>query len=146
MEIQIKSQKKIPGLKNPKIRQNLKKVLNDLGCHDKELSLFFTDDAHIAKFNEKYLDREGPTNVIAFPMSGGPEPDWESGMMGDVVISVDTAMEESKRADESLEKTIYRLLIHGILHLLDYDHERSPADSLRMEKEQTRLLSLITED
>lgn len=117
-----------------------------MGCHDKELSLLFTDDFHIAELNEKYLGRKGPTNVIAFPMSGGPQPDWESGMLGDVVISVDTALEESKRVDESLEETIWRLLIHGILHLLDYDHERSPAESVRMEKEQARLLSLIRED
>ncbi len=124
----------------------MKKVLSDLGCHDKELSLLFTDDAYIAKLNEKYLGRQGPTNVIAFPMSGGPEPDVESVMLGDVVISVDTAAEEAGQLHESLEETTYRLLIHGILHLLGYDHERSPVDSLRMEKEQMRLLDLIKED
>lgn len=117
-----------------------------MGCHDKELSLLFTDDAHIAELNEQYLGRKGPTNVIAFPMSGGPQPDWESGMLGDVVISVDTALKEAGLTNESVEETTYRLLIHGILHLLDYDHERSPAESIRMEKEQTRLLNLIKED
>ena len=100
----------------------------------------------MAKLNAQYLDREGPTNVIAFPMSGGPLPDVQSKMLGDVVISVDTARDESRRQGEPLEETIYRLLIHGILHLLDYDHERSSMESRRMEKEQTRLLGLVKED
>lgn len=124
----------------------MKKILSDLGCHDKEISILFTDDPFIADLNERYLRRQGPTNVIAFPMSGGPEPDVESGMLGDVVISLDTAMTESALLDEPLEETVYRLLIHGILHLLGYDHERSPAESLRMEREQTRLLHLVKED
>ncbi|MFZ7111946.1 MAG: rRNA maturation RNase YbeY [Desulfatiglandales bacterium] len=124
----------------------MKKVLNDLGCHDKEISILFTDDPFIAELNEQYLRRKGPTNVIAFPMSGGPEPDVESAMLGDVVISVDTAAAESALLDEPLEETVHRLLIHGILHLLGYDHERSPEESLRMEREQTRLLHLIKED
>lgn len=124
----------------------MKKVLNDLGCHDKEISILFTDDPFIAELNEQYLRRKGPTNVIAFPMSGGPEPDVGSAMLGDVVISVDTAAAESALLDEPLEETVHRLLIHGILHLLGYDHERSPEESLRMEREQTRLLHLIKED
>jgi rRNA maturation RNase YbeY len=64
-------------------------------------------------------------------------------MLGDVVISVDTAVEESARLDEPLERTIFRLLIHGILHLLGYDHERSPREAARMTREQNRLLALI---
>ena len=146
MEIQIKSQKRIPELRNPKIRRNLKKVLNDLGCHDKELSIVFTDDARMAKLNAQYLGREGSTNVIAFPMSGGPQPQVQSEMLGDVVISVDTARDESRLQGEPMAETIYRLLIHGILHLLDYDHERSSMESRRMEKEQTRLLDLVKGD
>ena len=100
----------------------------------------------MAKLNAQYLGREGATNVIAFPMSGGPQPEVQSEMLGDVVISVDTARDESRLQGEPMEETIYRLLIHGILHLLDYDHERSSMESRRMEKEQTRLLGLVKED
>jgi probable rRNA maturation factor len=95
--------------------------------------------------NEHYLGRKGSTNVLAFPMSAGPPPDVESGMLGDVVVSIDTAIHESKKLGEPLEKTIYRLLIHGLLHLLDYDHERSHKEACRMESEQKRLLNLIRE-
>ena len=117
-----------------------------MDCHDGELSILFTDDGHIAELNRHYLDREGPTNVLAFPMPGGPQPDVESGMMGDVVVSVDRAIHESREVGEPLEETIYRLLIHGLLHLLGYDHERSPEDARRMGNEQKRLLNLIREE
>lgn len=117
-----------------------------MACHDGELSILLTDDEHIAELNSRYLGREGPTNVLAFPMSEGPLPCVDSGMLGDVVVSVDTAIEESNKSGEPLEETIYRLLIHGLLHLLGYDHEISPAESDRMEKEQRRLTALIMEE
>lgn len=124
----------------------MKQVLEDLACHDGELSILFTDDTHIAELNLHHLGRKGPTNVLAFPMSGGRFPDVESGMLGDIVVSVDTALRESEESGEPLEETICRLLIHGLLHLLNYDHERTSADEQLMEKEQTRLLALIREE
>ena len=117
-----------------------------MDCNAVELSLFFTDDKEISRLNKRYLGKNGPTNVLAFPISGGPQPDPETGMLGDVVISVERAVSESKTEGEPLEETLLRLLIHGILHLLHYDHEKSPEDADLMEKEQKRLLSLIRED
>jgi len=116
-----------------------------LGCHEGELSILFTDDAGIAELNERYLGRKGPTNVLAFPMTGGPPPEAASGMLGDVVVSLDRAMDESHQSGESVTEAVYRLLIHGILHLLNYDHEASPEEAHRMEKEERRLLSMIKE-
>ena len=140
----------------------MRKVLRDLACDDGELSILFTDDRHIAELNRDYLGRNGPTNVLAFPMSGPPatangrqpqarppggiQPMVESGMLGDVVVSVDRAIDESKKLYEPLDETIYRLLIHGILHLLNFDHEGSSEEARRMEQEQARLLSLIREE
>jgi probable rRNA maturation factor len=117
-----------------------------LACHDRELSILFTDDDRIAQLNDQYLGRKGPTNVLAFPMAGGPTPNVDSAMLGDVVISVDTALRESKDLGEPLEYTINRLLIHGILHLLGYDHEQSTKEAARMEKEQDRLIALVREE
>lgn len=115
-----------------------------MGCHDKELSILFTDDRSMARLNERYLNRKGPTNVLAFPMAGELMPGVESTMLGDVVVSVDTAIRESKGLCEPLAHTIDRLLIHGILHLLNYDHERSILEAECMEKEEKRLMALIT--
>jgi rRNA maturation RNase YbeY len=146
MEIQIKSRPKIKDPSDREIKRRLKKALKDLGCNDGELSILFTDDGHMAELNSLYLGREGPTNVLAFPMAGGADPDIHSGMLGDIVISVDTALKESEQAGESFMNTIFRLLIHGLLHLLGYDHEASPAEARRMEKEEKRILRLILED
>jgi rRNA maturation RNase YbeY len=146
MEIQISSQQKIPGLKNLRIKQKLERVLKDLDCEDGELSILFTDDNRIAQLNTRYLGREGPTNVLAFPMRGGPTPEVESGMLGDVVISIDTARRESTELGEPFENTIDRLMIHGVLHLLAYDHEKSNVEAKRMGEEEKRLIGLIRED
>jgi probable rRNA maturation factor len=116
-----------------------------LGCNKGELSILFTDDTHISELNRTYLGREGPTNVMAFPMSDDPVSGVTSGMLGDVVISVDTALREARKTSESPGEVICRLLIHGILHLMDYDHERSPQDERIMMREQARLVSLVRE-
>jgi probable rRNA maturation factor len=113
-----------------------------LACHDKELSILLTDDTRMARLNRKYLKRKGSTNVLAFPMSDGPE----SSLLGDVVISVETAMRESEAVGESLEDTIDRLLIHGILHLLGYDHTGSVSEARQMEQEEKRLMTVMRGD
>lgn len=146
MEIQINYFRKIPGVKSREIRRKIGRLLKDLGCDKDELSILFTDDAHISELNRSYLGREGPTNVMAFPMSDGSDSGVRSGMLGDVVISVDTALREARATNESPEEVIYRLLIHGILHLMDYDHERSPRDERIMTREEKRLISLIREE
>jgi len=121
------------------------KVLEDLACHDKELSVVFTGDEKIAQLNERYLGRKGPTNVLAFPMRNGAAGGFESRMLGDVVISVDAARREAAELGETVQNRVDRLIVHGILHLLGYDHERSSAEARRMEKEEKRLLEVIGE-
>jgi len=117
-----------------------------LDFREGELSVLFTDDKRIAALNQQYLKREGPTNVLAFPMLSGPPPRLPSGMLGDVVISVDTAVSESRELGEPLQRTVDRLLIHGVLHLLGHDHEGSSKQALRMRKEENRLMALLMED
>lgn len=123
----------------------MSKVLEDLACHDKELSVVFTGDEKIAQLNERYLGRKGPTNVLAFPMRNGAAGGFESRMLGDVVISVDAARREAAELGETVQNRVDRLIVHGILHLLGYDHERSSAEARRMEKEEKRLLEVIGE-
>ena len=116
-----------------------------MGFHDKELSILFTDDRHISQLNNRYREKEGPTNVLAFPMGGGPEPQVESPVLGDVVISVETARRESRDLGESFEDTVDRLLVHGLLHLIGYDHETSSQEAERMEREEKRVLAVMRE-
>ena len=143
MDIQISTRRKIRGLNNLKTKQKLKKVLKDLGCREGELSILFTDDAGIAELNERYLGRKGPTNVLAFPMSGGPPPDAASGMLGDVVVSVETARREAELSGMRWEERFIQLMVHGILHLFGYDHEQTEKESRRMEAKSDTILNLI---
>jgi probable rRNA maturation factor len=116
-----------------------------LACNQREISILFTDDATIADLNRQYLHRNGPTNVLAFPMTSDSPNDIQTGMLGDVVISLDTASREAEVQKEPIEDTVYRLLIHGVLHLLNYDHDRSSEDEEIMTREEKRLLALIKE-
>ncbi|NVM24438.1 MAG: rRNA maturation RNase YbeY [Desulfobacterales bacterium] len=111
--------------------------------HDGELSLLFTDDKHITELNHRFLKREGPTNVLAFPTRDNDHPGPETPMLGDIVISLDAAMRDAKRGGESLNRTIDRLLIHGLLHLLGYDHQRSEDEAQQMDEETERLLAMM---
>ncbi|MBW1614356.1 MAG: rRNA maturation RNase YbeY [Deltaproteobacteria bacterium] len=120
----------------------LKRILKDLECHNAELSILITDDKHMAELNSRFLKRNGPTNVLAFPVKDDNPDEPETSMLGDIVISLDAAMRDAIKAGESLTKMIDRLLIHGLLHLLGYNHERSE-EALKMEEETERLLTLI---
>jgi probable rRNA maturation factor len=114
-----------------------------LGYPKAELSLVFTDDEHIAELNRRYLDRDGPTNVLAFPMTDAKQPEFHTSMLGDIVISLDAAMRDAQELKESFEATVDRLLIHGLLHLLGYEHEGSAQEAQRMEEETERLLAMM---
>ncbi len=119
-------------------------LLSALGCHNKDLSILFTDDTHIAELNGLYLKKKGPTNVLSFPQGYLDDPLTD--MLGDVVISVETARREAESIGETFEITIERLLVHGVLHLVGHDHERSEGDAEDMEREEKRLLTMIRED
>ncbi len=123
----------------------MEKALDDLGCHDKELSILFTSDEGIAQLNHQYLGRQGPTNVIAFPMAPVSQDEPDSPLLGDIVVSVDTAVREARETGYSLMDTLGRLLIHGLLHLLGYDHETCDKDAKRMAQEEDRLMKIFKE-
>lgn len=128
------------------IREKLGKVLSALACHEGELSILLADDPKITELNQTYRGKAGPTNVLAFPMTEEAGQGVASGMLGDIVISVDSAARDAEETGEKLENAVYRLLVHGVLHLLGFDHELSPEDARRMEEEQERLLNLIGEE
>lgn len=120
----------------------MRRVLEGLACaEDCELSLVLTDDPGIAVLNQDYLGRVGPTNVLAFPMGEGQFAELNPGLLGDVVVSVDTAWREA--ADNGLDpgEHFMRLVIHGILHLLGHDHLQDQAQASAMEELTERLLT-----
>ena len=100
-----------------------------------ELSISLVDDAEISELNMRWLDRAGPTDVIAFSL-GSPES-----VLGDVYISVDTATANADELDIGTEEELLRLVIHGTLHVLGHDHpEGAGRESSEMYRLQEELL------
>ncbi|HEX8992954.1 MAG TPA: rRNA maturation RNase YbeY [Anaerolineales bacterium] len=106
-----------------------------------ELSVMLSDDAHVRDLNRDHLGIDAPTDVLSFPAS---ETDPQSGRtyLGDIIISVPRAAEQAQAAGHSLADEVQLLVIHGVLHLLGYDHAR-PAEKSRMWAEQEAILESV---
>lgn len=119
----ITSNQKGVKLDRTGLRRDVRKILALLGTGPRELSLMIVDDEGIQTINRDYLRRNRPTNVIAFSLTEGDFGDVNPGVLGDVVVSVETAAREARAAQIPVEDAILYLIIHGILHLAGYDHE-----------------------
>jgi len=117
-----------------------------LGSPESELSIVVVDDAEIASLNSEYLNHKGPTNVISSPTQQGEFSGVNPGLLGDVVISIDTAEKESRVAGIDIEERVDELLIHGILHLCGYDHVSDKGEARIMEEKSQELLVLLRKD
>jgi probable rRNA maturation factor len=101
-----------------------KKLLTAAGEPASSLSLTLVDDAAIRTLNREHRGKDKPTDVLSFSLVENGSASAER-LLGDVVISVDTARRQAAQYDASLQAELYRLLIHGILHVLGHDHERA---------------------
>jgi probable rRNA maturation factor len=143
MEVLIDNRQKKVEISLKTVQKTARVILNALDSPDAELSILIVDDRQIAVFNKEYLNRTGSTNVIAFPMRSGQFAEIAPQLLGDVVISVETAENEGRRIGTSMEERFSQLLVHGILHLLGYDHETSEQEAREMEEKSNELLNLI---
>ncbi len=111
------------------------------------------DNRQIRKLNKKFFDRDWPTNVISFSYL---EPEPEEGaaqsagrqefpceMIGDIVISLERAREEAESADIPFYERVFALIIHGLLHILGFDHELGGNESRRMRYREKKLLGYV---
>jgi probable rRNA maturation factor len=143
MEILIKNQQKITKLNQRKIKGIIKKVLQNLKVDKEiEISVLFTDDKFIRSLNNKYRGIDKPTDVLSFSLQEGAlkYPEVESDkLLGDIIISVETAQRQADTLNHTIEKELAVLLIHGLLHLTGYDHEKYEGYKIMREKENEML-------
>jgi len=139
MEILIKNQQKIIKINQRKIKEIIKKVLLHLKVDERtEISVLFTDDKFIRTLNNKYRGIDKPTDVLSFSLQEGAvkSPEIESDKpLGDIIISAETAQRQADTLNHSIEKELTVLLIHGLLHLIGYDHEEDKDYKIMKEKE-----------
>ncbi|BBN10357.1 probable rRNA maturation factor [Marchantia polymorpha subsp. ruderalis] len=107
-----------------------------------ELSLLLCDDGYMQKLNKEWLGKDSPTDVLSFPQDQAP------GMtpillLGDVIISLETAAKQAEERGHSLLDELRILLVHGLLHVIGFDHELGPDDSQEMEDKETQILSKL---
>jgi len=117
-------------------------TLNHQGVSpDSDLTILVDDDQRIQKLNNEYLSIDAPTDVLAFP-AGFTDPDTGHNYLGDVIISFPQAKSQAEKRGHSLEAEIQLLIVHGVLHLLGYDHLESE-DKEIMWSAQSQVLSQV---
>ena len=112
-----------------------------------EISVTFVDNARIHELNKEYRDKDSATDVLSFPLGqdGQYDVDEDNGckILGDIVISMERALEQAELYGHSLQREEAYLTVHSMLHLLGYDHETSGLEAVRMrEKEEAVLVQL----
>jgi probable rRNA maturation factor len=113
--------KRRPRLSTERIRTLSTRMLVALGLGDAELSVLFVDDATIRVLNRTHREKDAPTDVLAFPVDEKPVRGAPR-VLGDVVISLETALRQARSRKRSLLPEVRFLLAHGLLHLVGYDH------------------------
>jgi len=123
------------------IRRVIQRLLELIGESESEVSIEFVGDVRMRRLNREYRKKDRTTDVLAFASreAGGPKTPW----LGGVVVSVPTAMRQADVLGQSLNEELARLLIHGMLHLVGYDHERSDREAQRMRRKERSLLATL---
>ena len=144
MKIQIENKQTKIKIQRRKIRSTVLKLLKIMDCANKELSISFVDDNTIKQLNNHYLQRDHSTNVLSFSLQEGEYGNVNPHILGDIVISTETAQRDAIRGDLSLSEEIDFLIIHGLLHLLGFNHENTTkAQTTKMQMKERELFGIL---
>jgi probable rRNA maturation factor len=146
MRILIQNRQKRILLNLRKVRRATQRILTELGLLDAELSLLLVDDARIQDLNQRYRNRDKPTNVLAFPMREGEFSTLHPHLLGDLVISVETAKRQSNRFGLDEMEMVILLMVHGVLHLIGYEHEGTKKGAREMTLKQKELFDIAIQN
>jgi len=112
-----------------------------MGLPDAELSVLFVGDRAMRTLNRRYRGMDKTTDVLSFSLREGKFPEIQPDNLGDVVISVPVAVRQAREAGHALDRELDRLLVHGILHVLGYDHVSGGNEAARMRRKEQKLLA-----
>jgi rRNA maturation RNase YbeY len=119
-------------------------VLRSIGLHNAELSVLFVGDRAMRTLNRRYRGKDKTTDVLSFSLREGAFSQVQPEILGDIVIAVPTAARQAAEAGHTLGREIDVLLVHGLLHLLGYNHELSDDEERRMKRRELQLLKRMS--
>lgn len=143
------SVRRIP-LRRAEIERLAQRILGATGEAQADVSLSFIGDASMRRLNRRYRRKDATTDVLAFPMRHirprlTPHASrFTSSLLGDVVISLPQAARQARERGLPLQHELATLLIHGMLHLLGYDHERNSREAQRMQRKERAVLRAVS--
>lgn len=144
MKIQIENKQTKIKIQRRKIRSTVLKLLKIMDCANKELSISFVDDNTIKQLNNHYLQRNHSTNVLSFSLQEGEYGNVNPHILGDIVVSTETAQRDAAKGDLSLSEEIDFLIIHGLLHLLGFNHKNTTkAQTTKMQMKERELFGIL---
>ena len=147
----LNRQRRVPLAVQPLARFS-ERVQRELGFSRESVTICFVSDPAIARLNRKFRDKPGPTDVLSFPARqskarrahrlGQPQRASAPHYWGDIVISPETARRYARRRSRALASELRVLILHGMIHLAGYDHERDSGEMIRLERRLRRRLGL----
>lgn len=118
-------------IKEKLIKSWLKRIFKELDIKKSSSAIFFTKEETIKNINREYRKKDYPTDVLSFSQITGEKADFiNSNFLGDIVICLPYAEKQAFEKKHSLLNETYYLLLHGVLHLLGYDHEKDESDQM----------------
>ena len=143
MRVEVSRQEtKSRVVSSAEVRAAAEAMLRALKLPQAELSVLLCDDATIHALNRDYRKKNKPTDVLAFAMREGPDGHLAGDLLGDVIISLETATRQARERSAATRDEVMMLLAHGLLHLLGWDHQ-TDAEDQRMRAETDRMLAVI---
>ncbi|RUM60219.1 MAG: rRNA maturation RNase YbeY [Persephonella sp.] len=124
------------------VKEITKKILEELNLDKVEVSITLTDNDRIRELNKNWRNKDKETDVLSFPINEKPLR-YRYTVLGDVIISIPFAKRQAEEIGYSYKEEILRLLIHGILHLLGYDHEKDEKEAEIMFSLQDRIFNKL---
>lgn len=130
-----------------RVKRQVSLILKKMGCIKSEISILFVDDDEIQVLNRDYRGKDKPTDVLSFSQGRTGIPVCQQAgmpvLLGDVVISLETAKRQARERGHPFIKEVLILLTHGILHLLGYDHEGSRKKAVEMRRMEKEIIKTI---
>ncbi len=143
MPVIVLSRRRQAGVTARAVRRDAERAIVALGEASSELTVSLVGDVEMQSLNRDYRGKDHPTDVLAFATREGVRIPGDENQLGDVIISLDTAARQARERGHSVAEEVRTLLVHGILHLLGYDHERSVAEARRMKAKERRLVQVL---